>query len=255
MKETHFVAVEGEEKIALDWTIPEEPAGGKVAVFVHGFVSNRQGEKALFFAERFRAMGWHFLSLDMRGHGDSGGQIEGLTISRCIADLGAALDWIPKGLAPPLLIGSSMGGAVSAWYHLLNPGKAGALSFIAPSFSFPSHLNTELSTAEIAAWREEGTRRFTNEWLDVQVGFSLMEDAERYDPERLVEGFAAPGLIFHGMRDEAVPWQASMRFVQQCPCPTLDLVLIKDGDHRLTDYKEYMFGTMNAWLNRLFAGA
>ncbi len=60
MRETHFIPVEGDEKIALDWTAPEAPVTKRVAVFVHGFVSNRQGEKALFFSERFRAMGWHF---------------------------------------------------------------------------------------------------------------------------------------------------------------------------------------------------
>ena len=255
MRETHFIPAPGEEKIALDWTVPEVPAGNRLAVFVHGFVSNRQGEKALFFSEHFRAKGWHFLSFDMRGHGDSGGDLEGLTLSRCLADLGAALDWVPDTMDPPLLIGSSMGGAVSAWYHLLNPGRAGALAFIAPSFSFPGHINTELSPEELNAWKESGVRRFVNEWLDVRVGFGLMEDARRYDPARLAAGYAAPTLIFHGMQDDAVPWQASMRFLQDCPCPTLDLALIKDGDHRLTDYKAYMFECMWAWLERLAASS
>jgi pimeloyl-ACP methyl ester carboxylesterase len=250
MRETHFVTVAGDERVAVDLTTPAKPSGKRVAVFVHGFVSNRQGEKALFFAERFEAMGWHFLSLDMRGHGDSSGGIESLTLSNCIADLAAALAWLPQELGPPVLIGSSMGGAVSAWYHLLNPERVGALALIAPSFSFPTHLNMELGAEELRSWQETRTRRFANEWLDVQVGFGLMEDARKYDPQKLVEGYAAPTLIFHGMQDDAVPWQASMRFMQECPCPTLDLVLIKDGDHRLTDYKEYMFATMAAWLER-----
>ncbi len=256
MPETHFIPVEGDERIAIDWTVPAEPGNagaGRAAVFVHGFVSNRQGEKALFFSERFQAMGWHFLSLDMRGHGDSSGSLQQLTLSRCIADLAAALDWIPAGFAPPLLIGSSMGGAVSAWYHLLNPDRAGALAFIAPSFTFPTQLETELDAAELRAWKERGLRRFVNEWLDVQVGYGLMEDARTFPPGRLVEGFTGDALIFHGIQDDAVPWQASMRFLQECPCPTIDLLLIKDGDHRLTDHKAYMFETMAAWLNRIGA--
>lgn len=251
MLSTHFIPVEGGGQIALDWTVPGKPEGYRAAVFVHGFASNRQGEKAAFFAEQFQAIGWHFLSLDMRGHGDSSGDMEGLTLSRCIADLSAALDWLPPEFASPLLIPSSMGGAVAAWYQLAHPGRVGAMACIAPSFSFPSQLRTELPKAEMSAWRKSGLRRIQNEWLDVQVGYGLMEDADAYDPRRLVAGYTAPTLIFHGMQDDAVPWRASQRFVEECPSPALDLLLIKEGDHRLTDYKTYMFETMLAWVKRL----
>ncbi|MCZ6628277.1 MAG: alpha/beta fold hydrolase [SAR324 cluster bacterium] len=251
MCETHFIPVEGEERIAVDWTVPATPEGSRAAVFVHGFASHRQGEKATFFAERFQASGWHFLSLDMRGHGDSSSGMEALTLSRCIADLHAALDWIPKEIAPPLLIASSMGGAVAAWYYLLHPGRAGALACIAPSFSFPSHLRSELSQQELQAWQERGLRRVQNEWLDVQVGYGLMEDAQNYDPRRLVKEYSAPTLIFHGILDDAVDWRESINFMEDCPATGIDLLLIKEGDHRLTEYKEYMFESIMSWLRRL----
>ena len=140
---------------------------------------------------------------------------------------------------------------MAAWYHLLHPGRVGALACIAPSFNFPGSLLTELDARELEAWRSSGLRRIRNEWLDVQVGYGLMEDAKAYDAERLVRGYAAPTLIFHGMNDDAVDWRASRRFVENCPCETLDLLLIKEGDHRLTDYKTYMFEIMLAWVKRL----
>ncbi len=255
MPKTHFIPVAEEEQIAVDWTVPGEPQGQRAAVFVHGFASNRQGEKAAFFAERFHAAGWHFLSLDMRGHGDSSGGMETLSLSRCIEDLAAALDWMPGEMEPPLLIASSMGGAVAAWYNLLHPGRVGAMACIAPSFSFPSGLREELTPEELTAWRERGLRRVQNEWLDLEVGYCLLEDAENYDPARLVKEYAAPTLIFHGVQDDAVDWRESRRFMEDCPCPSIDLLLIKEGDHRLTDYKEYMFETIMAWLRRSFPAA
>ena len=251
MFSTHFVTVEDDQKIALDWTESGENKGNRVAVFVHGFASNRQGEKAAFFAERFCAAGWNFLSLDMRGHGDSSGDMEGLTLTRCIADLATALDWLPEGSAPPLLIPSSMGAAVAAWYHVLNPGRVGAMAFIAPSFSFPHQLHADLTQTEMDNWRESGLRRVQNEWLDVQVGYGLMEDAKKYDLQRMWNDYDVPTLIFHGIRDDAVPWQSSRKFLETCPCETLDLLLIKEGDHRLTDFKTYMFDSVLAWLNRI----
>ena len=251
MRYTHLVPVEGEEVIALDWYVPEEPKGARTAVFIHGFGSERRGDKAVHFAERFEAMGWHYLALDLRGHGDSSGGMETLTLSRSLADLTAALDWLPPGQAPPVLIGSSMGGAVAAWHRALRPARSGAIALIAPAFSFPHDFTTALSTAEVADWRKTGRHRFVNQWLDVVIGYDLVTDAASYDPARLVREFAAPTLILQGMEDEAVDWRASLKFVEDSPCATLELVLFKDGDHRLTDRKELLFDTIAAWLERL----
>ena len=78
-----------------------------------------------------------------------------------------------------------------------------------------------------------------------------MEDATEYDPQQLRTRYNVPTLIFHGMQDDAVPWQNSREFLETCPFETLDLLLIKEGDHRLTEFKTYMFETVLAWINRL----
>jgi len=97
-------------------------------------------------------------------------------------------------------------------------------------------------------WRREGTRVFESDWISLEIGFSMMEDALNYDPQRLLKGFSAPALIFHGMQDDAVDWRSSLTFVEDCPYRALELVLIKHGDHRLTDHKAFLFDTLWAWL-------
>lgn len=254
MRTTHGIKVEGEEIIVLDWCVPDTGVGRETAVFVHGFGSNRRGDKADYFAGQFAELGWNFMALDMRGHGDSGGGMEQLTLSRCIADLAAALDWMPRGPAKPLLIGSSMGGAVSAWYHLLHPGRVGAIMMIAPSLDFPISFAASLPAAGLNKWREEGLLHLESDWMDVKVGYGLIEDAGNYPLERLTRDYALPTLLFQGMRDDSVDWHANLEFVKNCPCQSLQLHLIKEGGHRLTDYKTFMFKTLQAWHGNLGAG-
>lgn len=249
--ETHRISVNEGEAIVVDWSAPRDPGGGRVAVFVHGLGSHRRGEKALHFAQRFAAAGWGFLSVDLRGHGDADGSLRELTMTRCLADLAAARGWLanaaPAGEAP-VLIGSSMGAAVIAWHHLAHPRDTAPTVMIAPALQFPGRLAWQLGPAAMEEWRKAGVRRFEGDWIDREIGFSLMEDALNYDPQKLLHGYAAPTLIFHGMRDTAVDWRTSLTFAEDCAFPHLQLVLVKSGDHRLTEHKELLFDTLWAWL-------
>jgi len=245
---TEKIAVEDGQSIVLDFIEPERADGGKTAVFVHGFGSHRRGDKAVYFGRQFAAAGWHFMSVDLRGHGDSDGTMLQHSLSRCLADLTAAMDWLPRRLAPPLLIGSSMGGSVSAWFNLLHPGRCRALVGVAPSFIFPGHYARRLTPEEMEDWRRTGRRTVKNEWLDIEVGYSVVEDGKQYDPQRLVAEHDLPTLIFHGLRDTSVDWRQSVAFLEHCPREDIHLVLLKHGDHRLTAHKAYMFDVMAAWL-------
>lgn len=254
---TERIPVADGEAVVVDWYPP--PAGttpAHAAVFVHGLGSNRRGDKALHFAERFHANGWGFLAVDLRGHGDADGTMHDLTMTRMLADLAAALGWLAeRGVAgPPALIGSSMGGAVIAWHHLEHPRGTGPLVMIAPSLQFPGRLAWELGPAAMEDWKRTGVRRWESDWIDLEIGYGLMEDALNYNPQKLLLGYQAPTLILHGMKDDAVDWRTSLGFVEDCRYPQIDLLLLKQGDHRLTEHKALLFDTMWAWLARLDEG-
>jgi dipeptidyl aminopeptidase/acylaminoacyl peptidase len=40
--------------------------------------------------------------------------------------------------------------------------------------------------------------------------------------------------LLHGMADSDVPWQTSLRLAERLASPDVTLILIKDGDHRLS---------------------
>jgi uncharacterized protein len=226
------------QSIVLDWY----PAGAHapVMLYIHGLGSHRRGEKVRYFARQFNAAGRAFAALDLRGHGDSDGELRELTMSRLLEDVAAAAHWAAARCSDRLvLIGASMGASVAAWYAAGHPAMTDALILIAPALRFPA-----------------GELRVRSEWIDVTLGRDLLDDANHYDPDALPRELATPALLIHGLQDSAIPWELSADFVRArarwrtgAP-PVTDLVLLGDGDHRLTARKELLFALMYAWLER-----
>jgi uncharacterized protein len=247
----HTLRVEPGISLTLDWHSPSNYShNGPAAVFVHGLGSHRRGEKALHFAEQFNRQGWGFLAPDLRGHGDSGGTMSSLTLSGMLADIAASLSWLGERAQVRLLIGSSMGAAVAAWHQVLSPQPQYPLVLIAPALTFPRRF-LEMSRLDLDDWKAKGKRHFYSEWLDLELGYNLIEDGLQYNPDHLLLTHSAPTLIFHGMQDNSVSWRGSLEFAERCPAQQIDLLVIKSGDHRLTNQKNFLFEATWSWLQQL----
>jgi pimeloyl-ACP methyl ester carboxylesterase len=127
---------EGEARLAIDF-VPAAAKNSRLWFFLHGLNSNRRGEKALYFARQIARRGEAFASLDLTGHGDSEGDLLGLSLTRNLADLERGLDFIEKKAGPfhsVCLIGSSMGGLTALWFAARSPGRVARNIVIAPAF-------------------------------------------------------------------------------------------------------------------------
>lgn len=212
--------------------------GEHAIIYVHGFGSHRRGEKVLALAAECERIGWTFVAFDFRGHGESSGTMLELRVSRLLEDLTAIRDELNKrGVKRLYLFGSSMGAFASAWFAK-QCGDVKACVFIAPAFRFLERRWQMLSKAERQNWRSHGMLRFQNQWIDVEVGYGLIEEREQYRFDKLIEGWNKPSVIFHGLADDTVPAGDSIDFINQVPLADIELRLIKDGDHRLNTHKE-----------------
>jgi pimeloyl-ACP methyl ester carboxylesterase len=206
-----------------------------VVVYVHGFGSVRSGQKAVALEGECVRRGWTFAAADFRGHGDSVGSMLELRGSGLLRDLTVLRDWLKEQGWPQLfLIGSSMGGWASAWFAVNNPDSVVACVFLAPAFQFPRSRWDRLTDSEKERWWATGRLRVVNEFIDVEIGFGLVEEMEQYPVETLHDRWRKPCLIYHGMRDDTVPYQHSLRFVEKTQGDLAELLLLKVGDHRLT---------------------
>ena len=116
--------------------------------------------------------------------------VRGLLVSRGIREIG--------------MVGSSMGGCATAWFAL-QCDEVRACVLIAPAFRLLERRWESLSGFEREYWKRAGHVRYKTEFVDVEVGFGLMEERELFRAQDLAERWTKPALIFHGLADESVP--------------------------------------------------
>jgi uncharacterized protein len=230
---------------------PDGAARAPVVVFAHGLGSTRRGENAEALEAECARRAWAFAAFDFRGHGASDGTTLELTGSRLIEDLDAVARFASERAGGPVcLVGSSMGGWAGAWFAALNPGRVAACAFVAPAFRFLEWRR--LGEVEREEWRRAGRRRVRNEFIDLELGGGLLAEADSFRFEDLAARFAAPSVIFHGMRDDIVPYRVSLEFAEACAAD-IELVLIKSGDHRLNLHRERLASACDFFAARLAA--
>lgn len=235
---------------------PGQP-GQAAVLFVHGYTSRRDGTKAQAVEVMCEARGWTFAAFDFRGHGDSDGTLADLSGPALQEDLEAIrASLAERGVQYLFLIGSSMGGWASAWYTANHPGVVLACAVMAPAFAFPHYHWERLSQEEQLDWRTRrrvlvrNEARGCNEFLD----FALIEQMDEFPVETLIERWAAPLLIFHGMQDDVIPYSGSIYFMEQARHKDLVLCLLKNGDHRLQDFREEMARDIGHFFARWWPG-
>lgn len=129
--------------------------------------------------------------------------------------------------APPVLVGSSLGGLVGA--AAAHRGAAlAALVLLAPAFGF---ARRRLELRRWGGYRKRGTvpafHQARKAWTT--LGPELLEDLPRWKDDEAWR-VAAPLLILHGTRDESVPVAESRAFAARHPGAVLEEV---DDDHGL----------------------
>ena len=224
-------------------------------LWVHGFGSHRGGEKAEAIRNECASRGWAFAAFDFRGHGESTGSMHELRASRLLEDLAAVRQWLAeRGHVRLGFVGSSMGGFAAAWFTKQNADRVVGCVLLAPAFGFLDRRWESLSSEDRAEWKRTGLRRVKNDWVDVEIGYGLVEERERFAPRELVAGWRTPSLLFHGLADDTVPDSDSLFFLRHVEYPRVELRLLKDGDHRLTAYKGAIAAAAGAFFAELLAG-
>ena len=225
--------------------------GDRAVVYVHGLGSVRSGEKAQALEAACVRRGWTFAAFDFRGHGGSSGTMMDLRCATLLEDLEAASDYLAgRGVKQLLPVGSSMGGWATAWFALRHPDRVPACVLLAPSFDFPMGFWARLNEAQRLAWYQTGRLRLRNEWLDATVSYGLIEEAGAFPLEALVTEWRTPLLVFHGMRDDVIPYARSVTVAERMQYPGVEVRLLKDGDHRLTGFRDDLAEAACAFFER-----
>jgi pimeloyl-ACP methyl ester carboxylesterase len=205
---------------------------GPTLVFLPGYMSDMAGGKATAVFDWAQAQGRACLLLDYSGCGESPGLFADGTLSCWRDEVVALIEAHCHG--PVVLIGSSMGG----WLMLLcalrlpEPWRAGLVGVAAaPDFTDWGYddedkaaLTAGQTVLEDNAYGPDPTPTHPALWADGQANLLLSAEIPLDCPVRLL----------HGQNDPDVPWQTSLKLADALRSADVQVVLIKDGDHRLS---------------------
>lgn len=190
-------------------------------LYLHGFASSPNSNKARTFRDRFAQCNLPLLIPDLNQN-----DFTHLTLTRQLQQVKALF---PAAPAPVTLIGSSFGGLTAAWLGQLHP-QVQCLVLLAPAFGFLSHWLPRLGADQVQRWQTEGCLSVYHYGEDksLPLWFQFVEDAAQYSETQIQR--PVPTLILHGKQDEVIPIQASRDFARDRPWVRL---MELDSDHGL----------------------
>jgi len=220
------------DRIELAWL--KVDGAGPTIVFLPGFRSDMTGDKATALASFCASRGQAMLRFDYSGHGASGGRFEDGTIGTWTRDALTVLDRLTKGKL--ILIGSSMGGWIALLAALRRPERIAAIVGIAAAPDFTEQLMWNAMTFdERARLTRDGILQIPSQYGDpTPVTRALIEDGRTHlllDNPIMLD---CKIRLLHGQADPDVPWELALRTAARLTSQDVEIVLIKDGDHRLS---------------------
>jgi pimeloyl-ACP methyl ester carboxylesterase len=203
-------------------------------VFLTGFRSDLTGDKATALAAFCAERGVGTLRFDYSGHGASGGDFLDGTIGAWAADALAAIDALTAG--PLLLVGSSMGGWIGLLTAVARPDRVAALIGIAAAPDFTQRLMWEaMAPSERATLQRDGVLYVPSRYGDpTPITRALIEDGANHLVLTGRIPIHCPVRLLHGQADPDVPWELALRIAEQVETADVRVILVKDGDHRLS---------------------
>jgi pimeloyl-ACP methyl ester carboxylesterase len=203
---------------------------GPTLVFLPGYKSDMTGTKALaveaWAIKHRRAM----LRLDYSGCGASEGRFDDGTLDVWRDDVLLAIGLVVRG--PVVLIGSSMGG----WLMLLVARALGdQVAGLVGIAAAPDFTDWGFGDAEKGQIERHGRIERPSDYGDPMLttrGFWQSGKANRQLTAEIP--IRCPVRLLHGQQDADVPWDVSIQLAEKLRSDDVQVVLIKDGDHRLS---------------------
>lgn len=207
----------------------------KTLIWFGGLNSNMEGTKAIFLSNLSKKNKINFCRFDYFGHGKSSKRFEDCVFS----------DWLNSGLkiidevidTDAILVGSSMGGWISTLISLKRKKRVKGLILIAPAIDMTKNLMWDkFSIREKKEISSKGfLERYTEQYdSSYKITKALINDGKNHLILKDKISLSIPIRIFHGVKDDAVPWNLSLDLMSYFSSSDIKVNFNKNGDHSLS---------------------
>lgn len=195
-----------------DVVVPDEtPDRGVLLVHGRGVTRHESG----FFdriAEGLAAAGIASLRFDLRGHGESEGTQEQVTLAGLLNDIRAGFELLRSdtGVATTSLVGQSFAGGACALYAAKRPAEVDRLVMLCPRIDYkkrtidgrPYWVDDHLDEEHAELLTRDGYLRYSSSF---RHGRAFLNEVFWLQPHTALPEIVAPVLVVHGDEDTQVP--------------------------------------------------
>jgi len=211
-------------------------------VFLHGFMSDLEGNKPKAFYKFAKKNNLGFLALEYSGHGKSYGKFIDGNISSWSKDVKILIKKIVRN-NKMILVGSSMGSWISLNQFKYFKKKICGFLGIGSAPEFLEHLMwKKFSIRKKKEIVKKGIINLKHGDYEYPITYQLIKDGRKNKILNKKINQNIKVTMIHGSKDKSVPVIYSKKILQIFKSKKKKLVIIKNGDHSLSSPK---------WLNIL----
>lgn len=222
-------------RIAIRTRAPADPKLPTI-VFLPGYASDMEGQKAVAIDLFSASRGLGCLRLDYSGTGSSAGDFADGTLARWLDEVLAAIDLgAPEGKI--IIAGSSMGGWLGLHAALRRKDRVAGLLGIAAA---PDFTDWGYSAEDKAVLQRDGKIERANPYgPEPSVTYrGFLESGEAMRLLWLPIDITVPVRMICGEKDEEVPIGVSLKLLEQLRSGDVQMKLVKNAGHRLSEPHE-----------------
>jgi len=206
-------------------------------VFLHGFMSDLEGNKPKAFYEFAKKNNLGFLALEYSGHGKSYGKFIDGNISSWSKDVKILIKKIVRN-NKMILVGSSMGSWISLNQFKYFKKKICGFLGIGSAPEFLEHLMwKKFSIRKKKEMVKKGIINLKHGDYEYPITYQLIKDGRKNKILNKKINQNIKVTMIHGSKDKSVPVIYSKKILEIFKSKKKKLVIIKNGDHSLSSPK------------------
>jgi alpha/beta superfamily hydrolase len=186
-----------------------------LCIIIHGFTGHSEERHIVAVQEVLNEIGVATLRADMYGHGKSDGKFENHTLFKWLTNILAVVDYAKKldFVTDIYMTGHSQGGLCVMLAAAMERDIIKALIPLSPAAMIPEIARS----GELLGIRfdPENIPEMLEAWDGRCLNGNYARVAQTIRVEDAVDRYTKPVLIIHGDKDEAVPYEYSVRFSKQ----------------------------------------
>lgn len=236
--------------------VQPEVSSSAAVVFVHGGgVTRDEGGFFTRIAEGLANVGVASLRFDLRGHGESDGQQEELTLASILNDIDAALEHVVQvtGTEHAHLLAASFAGGITAYFAVQHPERVSSLVLVNPLLNYKKRFVDDKpywhdSRIDEEAGRELAEHGFLFHNPNFKLSRPLLNEVFYLRPHEAIADLTVPVLFIHGTRDTFIPIESTREAVQRIKS-NVEVLEIDGAQHGIAvfDDPQYLDPQTQAW--------